>query len=91
MIFNYIIYLFIYIILAFIAGVVGVVLVFIEEDPAELIIKYQNKTKNFKSINQIKKDVGAAAFDSVIQFEHDPEKIIKMLYPNCKIIKNTLL
>ena len=88
---NINIYLFIYIILALIAEAVGVVLVFLEDEPEELMIIYQNKKKRFTSVNQIKKDVGDQAFETIIQFENIPEKIIKSLYPNCKIIKNTLL
>lgn len=91
MMINELYFIIIYLILVIIAGVVGVVLIFIEDEPEELKIKYQNKIKVFKSINQIKKDVGAAAFETVTQFESNPEKIIKSLYPNCKIIKNTLL
>lgn len=47
--------------------------------------------KIFKSIKEIKKDVGAQAFETVEQFESNKIKMIELLYPEYKIIKNTLI
>lgn len=83
------VYIFIDIILMIIAAVIAVIISLIDDDNI-LIIKYEENTKIFKSIKEIKKDVGASAFEAVSKFESDLNKIIIVLYPNCKIIKNTL-
>ena len=58
-----------------------------------LIIKNINTSeeKIFYKLSDIKKDVGVKSWEALEQFESKPIEIIKLSYPDYKIIKNTLL
>lgn len=70
------------------------VIIYIMADTAPvLIIKNINTSeeKIFYNLSDIKKDVGLKSWEALEQFESKQIEIVKLSYPDYKIIKNTLL